>query len=190
MKASSITYSLFLEKWGKDLGFWIGFLHSRKIFICTPEYASIITDSAQSVKNLPAVQEINPWVGKIPWRRKWLPTPVSCLENPMDRVGCSPWGCKESGMTEWLTLHFTSLQEHYDVWVYIFKLYRSILVACSQFLHLSSSCCKCALCQLLVSVSLDSFIPIYSIHSSFVFPVASNLLWMGKLSRLSYLELL
>ena len=25
------------------------------------------------------------WVRKIPWRRKWLPTPVSCLENPMDR---------------------------------------------------------------------------------------------------------
>ena len=28
----------------------------------------------------------DPWVGKIPWRRAWQPTP-SCLENPMDR-GC------------------------------------------------------------------------------------------------------
>ena len=27
----------------------------------------------------------NPWVGKIPWRRKWQPTPVFCLENPRDR---------------------------------------------------------------------------------------------------------
>ena len=27
----------------------------------------------------------DPWAGKIPWRRKWQPTPVSCLENPMDR---------------------------------------------------------------------------------------------------------
>ena len=25
------------------------------------------------------------WVIKIPWRRKWQPTPVSCLVNPMDR---------------------------------------------------------------------------------------------------------
>ena len=25
----------------------------------------------------------NPWAGKIPWSRKWQPTP--CLENPMDR---------------------------------------------------------------------------------------------------------
>ena len=29
---------------------------------------------AQLVKNLPVVQET--WVGKIPWRRKWLPTSV------------------------------------------------------------------------------------------------------------------
>ena len=27
----------------------------------------------------------NPWVGKIPWRRAWQPTPVFLLENPMDR---------------------------------------------------------------------------------------------------------
>jgi len=36
----------------------------------------------QMVKNLPAVQEIlgdygfDPWVRKIPWKRKWQPTPV------------------------------------------------------------------------------------------------------------------
>ena len=27
----------------------------------------------------------NLWVWKIPWRRKWQPTPLSCLGNPMDR---------------------------------------------------------------------------------------------------------
>ena len=26
-----------------------------------------------------------PWVGEVRWRRKWQPTPVFCLENPMDR---------------------------------------------------------------------------------------------------------
>ena len=26
-----------------------------------------------------------PWVWKIPWSRKWQPTPVFCLENPMGR---------------------------------------------------------------------------------------------------------
>ena len=30
------------------------------------------------VKKLPAIWEtwLDPWVGKIPWRREWLPTPV------------------------------------------------------------------------------------------------------------------
>ena len=27
----------------------------------------------------------DPWVGKILWRRKWLPLQYSCLENPVDR---------------------------------------------------------------------------------------------------------
>ena len=31
---------------------------------------------AQTVKNLPAIPMLNPWVGKIPWRREWLHTSV------------------------------------------------------------------------------------------------------------------
>ena len=27
-----------------------------------------------------------PYIRKIPWRRAWQPTPISCLENPLDRV--------------------------------------------------------------------------------------------------------
>ena len=27
----------------------------------------------------------NPWIGKIPWRRKWKPLQYSCLGNPTDR---------------------------------------------------------------------------------------------------------
>ena len=36
------------------------------------------------VKNLP-YPGFDPQVGKIPWRRKWLPLQYSCLGNPMDR---------------------------------------------------------------------------------------------------------
>ena len=32
----------------------------------------------------------DPWVRKIPWRRKWYPVQYSCLENPMDRDTYSP----------------------------------------------------------------------------------------------------
>ena len=36
------------------------------------------------------------------WRRKWQPTPYSCLENPRNGslVGCRLWGRTESDTTE------------------------------------------------------------------------------------------
>ena len=49
----------------------------------------------------------DPWVGKIPWRRKWLPIPVFLpgeFHGQMSLVGYRPWGHKESDMTEQLTL--------------------------------------------------------------------------------------
>ena len=68
-------------------------------------WASLV---AQLVKNLPAVQETqDPWDGKIPWRRKWQPTPVSLpgiSHGQRSLVGCNPWGHKELGKTEQLTL--------------------------------------------------------------------------------------
>ena len=45
----------------------------------------------------------DPWVGKIPWRRAWRPTPVSLpgeAHRQRSLVGCSPWGLKESDTTE------------------------------------------------------------------------------------------
>ena len=45
----------------------------------------------------------DPWVGKIPWRRKWQPTPVFLpgeFHGQRSLVGYSPRGCKESDMTE------------------------------------------------------------------------------------------
>ena len=60
---------------------------------------------AQTVKNLPAIQETLVWsLGwKIPWRRKRQPTPVFlpgkfCGQRNL--VGYSSWGCKESDTTE------------------------------------------------------------------------------------------
>ena len=53
------------------------------------------------VKNSPAMREA--WVGKIPWRRKWLPTPVFWpgeFHGQRGLAGYSPWGHKESDMTE------------------------------------------------------------------------------------------
>ena len=59
---------------------------------------------AQLVKNLPAVWEtvFDPWVGKIPWRRERLPTPVFW---PREFLGLySPWGRKELDRIERLSV--------------------------------------------------------------------------------------
>ena len=49
--------------------------------------------------------KFNPWVGKIPWRRAWQPTPIFLPGKSYGQrslAGYSPWGCKESeaDMTE------------------------------------------------------------------------------------------
>ena len=69
-------------------------------------WAALVT---QTVKNLPAIQEIGfyPWVGKIPWRREWLPTPVFLPEKfhgQRSLAGHRPWGHKEMDTTKQLTL--------------------------------------------------------------------------------------
>ena len=45
---------------------------------------------AQMVQKAPVMQESDPWVGKIPWRKAWQPTPVFLS-------GESSW-IKEPGM--------------------------------------------------------------------------------------------
>jgi len=60
-------------------------------------------------KNLPAVQEtgFDSWVGKIPWRREWQPTPIFLsgeFHGQSSLVGYSQQGHIESERTEQLTL--------------------------------------------------------------------------------------
>ena len=51
----------------------------------------------------------DPWVGKIPWRREWQPTPLFLpgeFHGQKRLVGHSPWGCKRIGH-DWETNTFT-----------------------------------------------------------------------------------
>ena len=46
-----------------------------------------------------------PWVGKIPWRRKWQPILVFLpgeSRGPRRLADCSPWSFKESDTTQQL----------------------------------------------------------------------------------------
>ena len=54
----------------------------------------------------------NAWIGKIPWRKKWQPTPVLLPGKShgwRSLVGYSPWGRKKSDTTE--RLHFHTLEK-------------------------------------------------------------------------------
>ena len=71
-------------------------------------WASLVV---QKLMRLPAMwrPRFDLSVGKIPWRRKWQPTPVFLpgeSHGGRSLVGYSPWGHKESDMTE--RFHFTS----------------------------------------------------------------------------------
>ena len=66
-------------------------------------WASLV---AQLVKNPPAMREkpgLDPWVGKIPWRRAWQPIPVFLpgeSDGQRSLVGYSPWGPQRVGHKE------------------------------------------------------------------------------------------
>ena len=60
----------------------------------------------------------NPWVGKIPWRREWLSTPVFLpgeFHGQRNLEGYSLWGCTESDTTEatYHTCHYYSQLLYY-----------------------------------------------------------------------------
>ena len=66
----------------------------------------------------PAMWEtwFDPWVGEIPWRRTWQPAPAFLpgeSHGQMSLAGYSPWGCRESDTTEWLTLSLSSYWSDY-----------------------------------------------------------------------------
>ena len=50
---------------------------------------------------------VDPWIGKIPWRRAWQPMPVFLPgESPWtEEPGRGPWGRQESDTTKLSTAH-------------------------------------------------------------------------------------
>ena len=59
----------------------------------------------------------DPWVRKISWRREWQSTPAfpGKFHGQRSLVGYSPWGHKESDMTDRLTLTLSRLIEQNEL---------------------------------------------------------------------------
>ena len=89
----------------------IGLYTHTWVYTCIP-YIYICFPSGTVVKNICLLMQETPetcfWflIGKGPWRRKCQPAPVFFPgKSHGQRVptGYSPWGCKESDMTDWVT---------------------------------------------------------------------------------------
>ena len=112
------------------------FMHEVRIigcvYVCCPQIQDFFMDSchlfhyslvAQRVKRLPQCRRpgFDPWVGKIPWRKKWQPILVllpgkSRVQRSL--VGYSPWGRRESDMTKGPQFHF-SFQTYYNYFQFL-----------------------------------------------------------------------
>ena len=82
---------------------------SQELSIYLKVASRMATQVSLVVKNLPASAghlkklRFDPWVGKIPWRRAWQPTPVFLTGESLGQrslVGYRPWGHKELDVTE------------------------------------------------------------------------------------------
>ena len=94
--------------------------------------------AAQRVKNLPAMWErpgFHPWVGKMPWRREWLPIPVFLpgeSHGQRSLVGYSSWGHKDSSTAEYVPLQ-DLLYYYIGFHVYLSECPRSSVLNISNF---------------------------------------------------------
>ena len=79
--------------------FFSGFVY--KELLEPPLMAQVVKNLSCNAGDLGSI----PGLGRSPGEGNGYPLQQSCLENPIDRslVGYSPWSCKESDTTEWLS---------------------------------------------------------------------------------------
>ena len=92
-----------VHRWEVLAGFLGGpvLLVEEELCPCFPGGASGIEPACQCRRQ--RRPRFHPWVGKIPWRRAWQPTPAFLpgeFHGQKNLAGYSPWGLKELDMTE------------------------------------------------------------------------------------------
>ena len=80
-------------------------------FACLAQTVSVWAFPGGSVvKNLPANSSSVPWVGKIPWRRKWQPTPVFLPEESHGQRSLTAYSPR--GHKSWTQLSTHAARQH------------------------------------------------------------------------------
>ena len=90
--------------WNLEGRYWWNCLQSSN---GDTEIEETLTDKGRGEEGAVRWMERGAWKH---WRRQWHPTPVLLpgkSHGQRSLVGCSPWGHKESDMTEWLHFHFS-----------------------------------------------------------------------------------
>ena len=108
---------------------------------------------AQTVKNLPAMQET--WVQSLGWEvplEKGMATHSSILGWRIPwtvyMAGCSPWSRKESDMTEWQTHTHTHTHTHMTFMATNNFLRQKSLKTILHYINISVCCCCCLVSKL------------------------------------------
>ena len=104
-----IFFNLHLNSWNNNYWSCLSFYCLYSLHRELPRWLSG-TESACNAGNARDMG-FRPFIGKIPWRRKWHPLQHSCLENPMDR---GAWraivhGFAESDVTEHADIFHSSM---------------------------------------------------------------------------------
>ena len=71
------------------------------------------------------------WVGKIPWRWKWHPTPVFLSgksHGQRSLAGCSPKGCKDLNTTVPIGMLYISMIKKALCFVFSLQMYRTLVI--------------------------------------------------------------
>ena len=105
--ASPWSFLFYKENQSKEYKILINLEHTKFCRSCTGEnvlHSQVVQWQRICLAWRLMRRRLHPWVGKILWRRKLHPLQYSCLGNSMDRgtleATYSPWGGKESDMTE------------------------------------------------------------------------------------------
>ena len=100
----SLVISLCLKCFSDSPGMWSK-THTPPYVSSSPSQNSSLNVCARSLFHICLYTQVQLWVGKISWRRKWQPPPVLLPGKSHGRrslVGHSPWGHKESDPSEGL----------------------------------------------------------------------------------------
>ena len=116
----------------------------------------------------------NPWVRKIPWRRKWQPAQVffpGKLQRQSSLAGYSPWGSKESDTTKHRCTHKICIHIHTYLYTYI-----CVCVYIYIYIYIYKP---------IISLKLDYFLQTENIHVIRILICLSDILDKHPLSSLS-----